>query len=408
MCSVGNDYCDIHYLCRCNGRYHVKIFEKQPICTRRETPPWLNTHNIQYNCYGTISNANDDDDDDVISYAKQAAEAAYLALDGKRVHVNFIESGMHAEEEAIPIGIAEKLSSFKKWEKQGSKDISFDCYVMFELKHSYFHRQHEALDALAPHVLERLLPKERANSNPQQFKPMIARNKSLYLDSSGQMQALTAILNQRDNPVIIAGPFGTGKTRVLARATYELLRQNIKSRILICTHHQVSADTFIHYFGYLQEEKTFFSSVKIVRIATTTYCSKIKAKYPGYYVSSKRAISLTPQVIVCTLGLSCHLKSLKGLTHIFIDEAAQTRETEAIIPLQLAEIQTRIVLAGDHCQVIVYKHFYKSIIYALYVCKYYPKKCFIRICMQYRFNLKPTNVCSHVHKVYFSVSNPFS
>ena len=365
MCSVGNDYCDIHYLCRCNGRYHVRIFEKQPIYTWREKSPWLNTYDIQYNCYGSISNANDDD---VISYAKQAAEAAYLVLDGRRVHVDFIRFGMHAEQETITIGIAEKLSSFKKWKRLGSRDISFDCDVMFELKHSYFHRQHEALDVLAPHVLEKLLPKETAKSDPQQLKVRTARSESLYLDYSGQMQALTAILNQTANPVIIAGPFGTGKTRVLARATYELLRQDRQCRILICAHHQVSADTFIQYFGSLQEEKTFFSSVKIVRVAMTMYRSKIKEKYPTYYVSSNKAISLTPQVIVCTLGLSHYLRGLKGLTHIFIDEAAQTRETEAIIPLQLAEIQTRIVIAGDHCQVIVYEHFYNLLITYTLIC----------------------------------------
>ena len=284
--------------------------------------------------------------------------------------MNFIGFGVHAEE-TITIGIAEKLSSFKKGKRLGSTDISFDCYVMFELKHSYFHRQHEALDALAPHVLERLLPKEGVKSNPQQLKARIARSESLYLDSSGQMQALTAILNQRANPVIIAGPFGTGKTRVLARATYELLRHDRNSRILICTHHQVSADTFIQYFGSLQEEEeeTFFKWVKVVRVATAIYRSKIKEKYPGYYVSPKRAVSLTPQVIVCTLGLSHHLKGLKGLTHIFIDEAAQTRETEAIIPLQLAEIQTRIVLAGDHCQVIVLQIYHVLQFYYTQLCK---------------------------------------
>ena len=370
---MGNDYCDIHYFCRCNGRYCVRIFEKQSIYTWKEKSPWLNyTHDIQYNCYGTISNANDDDD--VLSYAKQAAEAAYLVLDGRRVHVDFIGFGMHAEEETITIGIADKLSGFKKWRKPGSKDISFDCDVIFELKHSYFNRQHEALDALAPHVIEKLLPKERAKSNPQQLKAKIAKNESLYLDNSGQMQALTAILNQRDNPVIIAGPFGTGKTHVLARAAYELLRQDRKFRILICAHHQVSADTFIQSFGSLQEKETSFKWVKVVRVAIRTHRSKIKEKYPEYYVSPKRAISLTPQVIVCTLGLSHHLKGLKGLTHIFIDEAAQTRETEAIIPLQLAEIQTKIVLAGDHCQVIVLQICH--VLQFSYVNKniYYPRK----------------------------------
>ena len=38
-------------------------------------------------------------------------------------------------------------------------------------------------------------------------------------------------------------------------------------------------------------------------------------------------------------------------THIFIDEAAQALECETLIPLGLADENTRIVLAGDHLQV---------------------------------------------------------
>lgn len=39
-------------------------------------------------------------------------------------------------------------------------------------------------------------------------------------------------------------------------------------------------------------------------------------------------------------------------THILLDEAAQAMECEAIMPLALANDGTRIVLAGDHMQVI--------------------------------------------------------
>lgn len=39
-------------------------------------------------------------------------------------------------------------------------------------------------------------------------------------------------------------------------------------------------------------------------------------------------------------------------SHILLDEAAQAIECEAIMPLSLANEKTRIVLAGDHMQVI--------------------------------------------------------
>ena len=42
---------------------------------------------------------------------------------------------------------------------------------------------------------------------------------------------------------------------------------------------------------------------------------------------------------------------LGHFTHILIDEAAQALECETIMPLVLADRDTRIVLAGDHMQV---------------------------------------------------------
>jgi len=86
---------------------------------------------------------------------------------------------------------------------------------------------------------------------------------------------------------------------------------------------------------------------------------------------------LNYRVIVVTLSISMFLSSVglkKGIfpfpfyntdkyslkcifkghfTHILLDEAAQAMECEAIMPLALANTDTRIVLAGDHMQVIM-------------------------------------------------------
>lgn len=60
------------------------------------------------------------------------------------------------------------------------------------------------------------------------------------------------------------------------------------------------------------------------------------------------------RVIVVTLSISMYLATMnlpRGFfTHIFLDEAAQAMECEAIMPLALANDSTRIVLAGDHMQ----------------------------------------------------------
>lgn len=69
------------------------------------------------------------------------------------------------------------------------------------------------------------------------------------------------------------------------------------------------------------------------------------------------------KIVVVTLSTSTELSSLKlkkgHFTHILLDEAAQAMESEAIMPLALADANTRIVLAGDHMQMSpeVYSNF---------------------------------------------------
>ena len=58
-------------------------------------------------------------------------------------------------------------------------------------------------------------------------------------------------------------------------------------------------------------------------------------------------------VVVATLSTSQSVADLlpRGyFSHILLDEAAQALETEAIMPLVLADSGTRVVLAGDHMQ----------------------------------------------------------
>ena len=59
-------------------------------------------------------------------------------------------------------------------------------------------------------------------------------------------------------------------------------------------------------------------------------------------------------VVITTLSMSLYLAASEQLTghfqHIFIDEAAQALECQAIMPLSLATETTCVVLAGDHMQ----------------------------------------------------------
>lgn len=102
------------------------------------------------------------------------------------------------------------------------------------------------------------------------------------------------------------------------------------------------------------------------------------------------------RIVVVTLNISMELSLLdlpKGyFTHIFLDEAAQAMECEAIMPLSLANENTRIVLAGDHMQMSpeLFSDFAKerklqiSLLERLYI--YYPPNfpCKILLCENYR------------------------
>jgi len=104
-------------------------------------------------------------------------------------------------------------------------------------------------------------------------------------------------------------------------------------------------------------------SVKVLRIVATErrlntisvivkkYCL-LSADHSQILAPTKQDI-LSHDIVITTLVTSLVLTKLdvKGcFTHIFIDEAAQVFESEAIMPLSLADESTRIVLAGDYYQ----------------------------------------------------------
>ena len=62
-------------------------------------------------------------------------------------------------------------------------------------------------------------------------------------------------------------------------------------------------------------------------------------------------------VVVTTFLTGLNIQSTVGgkfFTHILLDEAAQAREPEAVAPLCMANQNTKIVIAGDDCQVNQY------------------------------------------------------
>ena len=343
--------------------YKIAIFKKgfTPSRLRHE-------HESRYVRYGCI----DSDDSDTLVYAKQASEGSFLILDDHScVHVKHVHAtaSNNASFNAIIIAFdkdqEQKLRGSKLYSKE---DYCFQAEVKFELKHSYFQMLHDAVQQLPKIIIDRLIPtkshfyylEDTANiSNNYTDKIEYPR---MELDEV-QMDALGCILKSTSTlPILIAGPFGTGKTRLLARAAYEILRAE-NNHVLICAHHQSSVDTFVEYFGEIETKSEVPLNIGMIRICSDYYHSNTRTKYARFF-KAKADLSEKDfennKLFITTLGTVSFFKHIPGETqekkrnffsHILIDEAAQTREPETVAPLSLAGYDTKIVIAGDHCQV---------------------------------------------------------
>ncbi len=161
------------------------------------------------------------------------------------------------------------------------------------------------------------------------------------------------------------GSFGTGKTQLLAVATHCLIKQGMLNRqpvrILLCAHHQSSADHFINkYFGPLLEREQYQNNIDLVRILSrSTFVRNLRFK--KYYVKSMvlrqngHHYNQANYLIFVTTFLTSPslLNTFQSgfFTHILLDEGSQSREPEAIAPLCLAGPDTKLVIAGDSRQV---------------------------------------------------------
>ncbi|XP_071791761.1 3'-5' exoribonuclease HELZ2-like isoform X2 [Asterias amurensis] len=160
-------------------------------------------------------------------------------------------------------------------------------------------------------------------------------------------------------PLLVYGPFGTGKTRTLAKAVINTLRARPDCKILICTYTNSAADLYI-----TQHFDEFVGSNGLVKMA------RVYAKYRPIktipetarkyaFITDGAIRNLTANeikassIVITTITTSHKLSpaKLKGhFTHILIDEAGHALETETLQPLTLATGDTCVVLAGDHVQ----------------------------------------------------------
>lgn len=238
--------------------------------------------------------------------------------------------------------------------------------VEFEVKHGYFNNLIRSVSNVDIDTIKRLLPK------PEDFLPRLPNHFEYtdemrpiigQLEPCNQLNALKTICMYPSisPPILINGSFGTGKSRVLALATYYITKKSAPVRILLCAHHHASADYFGDtYFSEMIEKYSW--RVRFIRLTSRDY--NPHTSKAGYHVSfdvlneevrKNRRHWYNENVVITTTFLGSirlkHIFQPGFFTHILLDEGAQSREPEAIAPLSLASRKTKIIIAGDSNQV---------------------------------------------------------
>ena len=338
--------------CRCNGEYELTFY------ARDHEPKWV--HGKSYSRYGFLVGMKGDQ----VMYATQASGIVFLVDHGRDIcAAEILGENYNAISEKFYLGFKVKeANKLERHYRLSSEKCTRKVYVEFEVKHFYFDLLHESLNNLGNEILAKIMP---SNKDFQQ-QVVLGRipypeYRMLMLDKEYQFPALQMMMfNDSNAPLLILGPFGTGKTRLLAVGTYNFIEYGRQCcppqavRVIVCCHHQISADTFLdRYFEVMKDWDTV-----VIRVTRANYA---KSKYANCYLpvgqfkSNVREIIGNKYLVVVTTFLTAHnIQSFVGnnvFTHILIDEGAQTREPETIAPLSMANRHTKIIIAGDNQQV---------------------------------------------------------
>ncbi|XP_009560951.2 helicase with zinc finger domain 2 isoform X2 [Cuculus canorus] len=284
----------------------------------------------------------------------RSVPTAFLALDppvDNRVYEVIVEHKATTEK-TIWLQIPKRCCS----ELNFKPNTSYRVEIQFQIDQLLFRQWHHAVDRLLDEKL--VLPDVASCSVPYCLGSPQKGNSKQKLAISFITGQTTS--NRQVPPLLIYGPFGTGKTFTLAMATIEILRQP-NSRVLICTHTNSAADIYIreYFHNYVTNGHPRAVPLRIISTdrptnmtdpITQMYCC-LSPDQRSFRHPTRAEID-RHHIIITTSTLSKNLKVEPGyFTHIMIDEAAQMLECEALIPLSYATFETRIVLAGDHMQI---------------------------------------------------------
>ena len=346
-CAV--QYVNVFSLYRCNGKYSLVLLQAGQ-----------KLGGIRYARYGYFQEMGSDE----VSYATQSASAAFIKINDSSIKCNILLANYHRAEERLYVAFTKEaiaeLSSFFDIRKC-LFELPYPLEIEFWLKYSYFSSLKETVRDFQKDVIARILP------NPSSFAPLEALDDTRFqpfqeLCSPDQLAALKVIASAPSTgpPVLISGPFGTGKTRVLAIAAHYFLQQSFEDRsslrILVCTQQHNSADAYLEMYDNLTTQE---EPVTIIRLVPERTIRRKRGRLHKT-VEEFKMMEYDYQNSQCLLVITTCLTAKQVsdtlpcgfFTHILLDEGAQMREPEAVAPLCMASMDTKIVIAGDKYQVM--------------------------------------------------------
>lgn len=237
-----------------------------------------------------------------------------------------------------------------------------NVYAHFDISHLYFHRLHEAISySESDEILDKLFPtKGSFSSGPESNLQLKGKLRNFQIDREYQLRALHCMLSCNPKaPYLVLGPFGTGKSHLLAAAVTALLTDR-SNKVLVCTHLNRGADSL---YKSLQKRLGYrYTASNVARLVPNQESLqqlRLKDTYFALAAKDTSVSQLAPiPVIISTFITAMQIRKMEqegGLilkfTHILIDEGAQSREPEVLGVFSLADALTRVVIVGDNKQV---------------------------------------------------------